>query len=92
MSLMTAMQTLNEYSHTHAITCNHTHTHTAMTDQFAVNDQFASKLHKVKIQAVTARGETDPERKETRQKIDDDRKHEYPHIVINLQMLLSWCL
>lgn len=53
--------------------------HTVTTDQFAVNDQFTSKLHKVKIQAVTARGETDPERKETRQKIDDDRKHEYPH-------------
>ena len=49
-----------------------------MTDQFAVNDQFTSKLHRVKVQAVAARGESDPERKETRQKVDDDRKHEYP--------------
>ena len=70
-------------------TCTHTCTCTVMyasslpppgaTDQFAVNDQFTSKLHRVKIQAVAARGETDPERKETRQKVDDDRKHEYPH-------------
>ncbi len=50
----------------------------ATTDQFAVNDQFTSKLHRVKISAVMARGETDPERRETRQKVDDDRKHEYP--------------
>ena len=49
-----------------------------MADKFAVNDQFTSKLHRVKIQAVASRGESDPERKETRQKVDDDRKHEYP--------------
>ena len=47
-------------------------------DQFAINDQFTSKLVRVKIQAVSAKGETEPERKETRQKVDDDRKHEYP--------------
>ena len=46
-------------------------------DQFAVNDQFTSKLVRVKIQAVSAKGESEPERKETRQKVDDDRKHEY---------------
>ena len=49
-----------------------------MEDKFAVNDQFTSKLHRVKVQAVASRGESDPERKETRQKVDDDRKHEYP--------------
>ena len=49
-----------------------------MADKFAVNDQFTSKLHRVKVQAVASRGESDPERKETRQKVDDDRKHEYP--------------
>ena len=48
------------------------------TDQFAVNDQFTSKLTRVKVQGVSAKGESDPERKETKQKIDDDRKHEYP--------------
>ena len=60
-----------------------------MTDLFAVNDQFQSKLHKVKIQAVSARGETDPERKETRQKIDDDRKHEYPVIIVIASVLCA---
>lgn len=53
---------------------------TVSTDQFAVNDQFTSKFHRVKIQGVSARGESDPERKETKQKIDDDRKHEYPFL------------
>lgn len=48
----------------------------AVTDQFAVNDQFSSKLVRVKVQAVSAKGESEPERKETRQKVDDDRKHE----------------
>ena len=57
------------------------------TDQFAVNDQFTSKFHRVKIQGVSARGESDPERKETKQKIDDDRKHEYP--LKNLLLLLT---
>lgn len=54
---------------------------TVSTDQFAVNDQFTSKFHRVKIQGVSARGESDPERKETKQKIDDDRKHEYPYFL-----------
>ena len=35
---------------------------------------------RIKVQAVSTRGESDPEGKETRQKVDDDRKHEYPYI------------
>lgn len=53
-------------------------------DQFAVNDQFTSKLVRVKIQAVSSKGESEPERKETRQKVDDDRKHEYPFALLKL--------
>ena len=45
-------------------------------DQFAVNDQFKHKLHRAKIQGVLARGASDQERKETKQKIDDNHKHE----------------
>ncbi|KAH3808321.1 hypothetical protein DPMN_136674 [Dreissena polymorpha] len=46
---------------------------------FTVNDQFTSKLFRVKIQTVAAsKGEAEPERKETRTKVDEDRKHEYP--------------
>ncbi|KAG8183868.1 hypothetical protein JTE90_005332 [Oedothorax gibbosus] len=48
--------------------------------QFMVNDSFASKLYRVKIQLVAAKGESEPERKETRSKVDEDRKHEYPFI------------
>ena len=44
-----------------------------------MNDQFTSKLFRVKIQTVAAnKGEAEPERKETRTKVDEDRKHEYP--------------
>ncbi|MGH0146958.1 UNVERIFIED_CONTAM: hypothetical protein FKN15_051254 [Acipenser sinensis] len=52
---------------------------------FTVNDQFTSKLHRVKIQTVAAKqGESDPERKETRQKVDDDRKHEIEAAIVRV--------
>ncbi|KAI5092909.1 cullin-3 [Silurus meridionalis] len=52
---------------------------------FTVNDQFTSKLHRVKIQTVAAKqGESDPERKETRQKVDDDRKHEIEAAIVRI--------
>jgi cullin 3 len=54
---------------------------------FMVNDSFSSKLHRVKIQAVTAKGESEPERKETRSKVDEDRKHEYP---LNIMKILNF--
>ncbi|XP_064394633.1 cullin-3-like [Halichondria panicea] len=54
------------------------------TDQFAVNDQFTSKLTRVKVQGVSAKGESDPERKETKQKIDDDRKHEIEAAIVRI--------
>lgn len=46
------------------------------SDTFAVNNGFTSKLIRVKINTVSAKGESDPERQETRVKVDDDRKHE----------------
>jgi len=45
------------------------------TDRFIVNDSFTSKLFRVKINPITTKIETDPERQETRNKIDDDRRH-----------------
>jgi cullin 3 len=45
------------------------------TDKFIVNDSFTSKLYRVKINPITAKVESDPERQETRNKVDDDRKH-----------------
>lgn len=37
--------------------------------EFYVNDSFTSKLHRVKIQTVAAKGENEPERRETRNKV-----------------------
>ncbi len=36
---------------------------------------------------MTAKGESEPERKETRSKVDEDRKHEYP---LNIMKILNF--
>jgi cullin 3 len=51
---------------------------------FTVNDQFTSKLFRVKIQTVAAKGDTEPERTETRSKVDEDRKHEIEAAVVRI--------
>lgn len=51
---------------------------------FTVNDSFTSRLHRVKIQAVAAKGESEPERKETRNKVDEDRKHEIEAAIVRI--------
>ncbi|XP_071839124.1 cullin-3-like [Apostichopus japonicus] len=51
---------------------------------FTVNDQFTSKLYRVKIQTVAAKGESEPERKETRTRVDEDRKHEIEAAVVRI--------
>lgn len=51
---------------------------------FAINDSFSSKLIRVKIQAIACRGETEPERKETRSKVDEDRKHEIEAAIVRI--------
>lgn len=38
----------------------------------------------MKIQTVAAKGETEPERKETRSKIDEDRKHEIEAAIVRV--------
>jgi cullin 3 len=38
----------------------------------------------VKIQTVASRGETEPERKETRTKVDEDRKHEIEAAIVRV--------
>jgi len=38
----------------------------------------------VKIQTVAAKGETEPERKETRSKVDEDRKHEIEAAIVRV--------
>jgi len=51
---------------------------------FCVNDAFTSKFFRIKIQTVSSKGETEPERKETRQKVDEDRKHEIEAAVVRI--------
>lgn len=52
---------------------------------FTVNDQFTSKLFRVKIQTVAGnKGEAEPERKETRSKVDEDRKHEIEAAIVRI--------
>lgn len=54
-------------------------------DKLYVNDSFQSKLHKVKILSVTAKqGETEPEQKETRNKVDEDRRHEIEAAIVRI--------
>lgn len=38
----------------------------------------------MKIQTVAAKGETEPERKETRNKVDEDRKHEIEAAIVRV--------
>ncbi|XP_064535288.1 cullin-3-A isoform X1 [Drosophila montana] len=54
------------------------------SDEFYVNDAFVSKFHRVKIQTVAAKGESEPERKETRGKVDEDRKHEIEAAIVRI--------
>ncbi|CAF3505905.1 unnamed protein product, partial [Adineta steineri] len=52
------------------------------SDKFIVNDSFTSKLYRVKINPITAKTESDPERQETRNKVEDDRKHEIDAAIV----------
>uniref|UniRef100_A0A1B0DEK6 Cullin family profile domain-containing protein n=1 Tax=Phlebotomus papatasi TaxID=29031 RepID=A0A1B0DEK6_PHLPP len=53
------------------------------TNEFLVNDAFVSKFHRT----VAAKGESEPERKETRSKVDEDRKHEIEAAIVRIMKL-----
>ncbi|GMR32137.1 hypothetical protein PMAYCL1PPCAC_02332, partial [Pristionchus mayeri] len=53
-------------------------------DEFTVNDMFTSKLTRIRIQNIANKSETEPERKETRNKIDEDRKHEVEAAIVRI--------
>lgn len=53
-----------------------------LSDRFVVNDSFTSKLYRVKINPITPKTESDPERQETRSKVEDDRKHEIDAAIV----------
>lgn len=53
------------------------------TDVFAFNNAFKSKLYRVRIMAA-ARGESKAEREQTRQKVDEDRKHQIEAAIVRI--------
>ncbi|KAI6210142.1 CULLIN-2 domain-containing protein [Aphelenchoides besseyi] len=55
------------------------------SDVFYVNDAFTSKLYRIRVQNVSGRGgESDPERRETLKKVEDDRKHEIEAAIVRV--------
>ena len=54
------------------------------TDIFTVNDNFTSKLYKIKIGTNTAARENDAERIETREKVEEDRKPQIEAAIVRV--------
>lgn len=53
-------------------------------DVFSVNDSFTSKLYKVKIGTVAAQRETETERGETRERVEEDRKPQIEAAIVRV--------
>ncbi|CAM6121875.1 unnamed protein product [Calypogeia fissa] len=53
-------------------------------DVFLFNDKFVSKFYKVKISTVVAQKESEPEKQETRQKVEEDRKPQIEAAVVRI--------
>lgn len=47
-----------------------------MDDSFSFNNEFTSSLQKIKISTVVSKVETGGERKETRDRVDEERRHQ----------------
>jgi len=52
--------------------------------EFSVNESFTSKLYRVKIQSITTKGENEPERRKTKDKVEEDRKHEIEAALVRI--------
>ncbi|KAL6562526.1 Cullin-3A [Orobanche gracilis] len=53
-------------------------------DLFSVNDSFTSKLRKVKIGTVVAQKESEPEKQDTRQRVEEDRKPQIEAAIVRI--------
>ncbi|KAJ7943492.1 putative Cullin [Quillaja saponaria] len=53
-------------------------------DAFFVNDKFGSKFYKVKTGTVVAQKESEPEKQETRQKVEEDRKPQIEAAIVRI--------
>lgn len=56
----------------------------AEDDKFYFNDNFSSKFYKVKIGTVAAQKESEPEKQETRQKVEEDRKPQIEAAIVRI--------
>ncbi|KAJ3677356.1 hypothetical protein LUZ60_003080 [Juncus effusus] len=53
-------------------------------DNFLFNDKFSSKLVKVKIGTIVAQKESEPEKMETRQRVEEDRKPQIEAAIVRV--------
>nr|XP_043632849.1 cullin-3A-like [Erigeron canadensis] len=53
-------------------------------DDFFFNDKFSSKFYKVKIGMVVAQKESEPEKLETRQRVEEDRKPQIEAAIVRI--------
>ncbi|KAK9750794.1 hypothetical protein RND81_02G222400 [Saponaria officinalis] len=53
-------------------------------DSFLFNDKFSSKFYKVKIGTVVSQKESEPEKLETRQRVEEDRKPQIEAAVVRI--------
>ncbi|KAF6160010.1 hypothetical protein GIB67_033094 [Kingdonia uniflora] len=53
-------------------------------DTFFFNDKFSSKFYKVKIGTVVAQKESEPEKQETRQRVEEDRKPQVEAAIVRI--------
>jgi len=53
-------------------------------DVFSFNDAFSSKFYKVKVGTVAAQKESEPEKQETRQKVEEDRKPQIEAAIVRI--------
>lgn len=53
-------------------------------DVFSFNEHFTSKLYKVKIGTVAAQKESEPEKQETRARVEEDRKPEVEAAIVRI--------
>ena len=56
----------------------------AEDDAFYFNDKFTSKFIKVKIGTVAAQKESEPEKQETRQRVEEDRKPQIEAAIVRI--------
>ncbi|CAK9162899.1 unnamed protein product [Ilex paraguariensis] len=53
-------------------------------DSFFFNDKFTSKLYKIKIGTVVAQKESEPEKQETRHRVEEDRKPQIEAAIVRI--------